>query len=73
MTDDFTASETSAASAAAQTMEGIKHAGQRIGAAIETGLEPGMPLDHLATRVREAPLAALAIAFALGVMIGRRR
>ena len=31
-----------------------------------------MPLDNLARAVREAPLAALAVAFMVGVVFGRR-
>jgi hypothetical protein len=32
-----------------------------------------MPLDILAKRVREAPLAVLSLAFMVGVLVGRRR
>jgi hypothetical protein len=73
MTDEFTAPEEPAQSAVSQAVDGIKSASQRVSDTIETGLEPGMPLDILATHVREAPLAALAVAFMLGVLVGRRR
>lgn len=73
MTDDFTGPDYSKPSAASQAMDGIRAAGQQVSDAIETGREPGMPLDILAQRVREAPLAALAVAFMVGVLVGRRR
>jgi hypothetical protein len=38
-------------------MDEIRAAGQQVSDAIGTGREPGMPLDILARRVREAPLA----------------
>jgi hypothetical protein len=41
--------------------------------AIETGKQPGMPLDILANAVRKAPLAALGIAFLLGFMFAQPR
>lgn len=44
-----------------------------IGDAIEAGRQPGAPLDRLAGWAREAPLHALAVAFLVGVVLGRRR
>jgi hypothetical protein len=44
-----------------------------IGDAIEAGRQPGAPLDRLAEWAREAPLHALAVAFLVGVVLGRRR
>jgi ElaB/YqjD/DUF883 family membrane-anchored ribosome-binding protein len=44
-----------------------------IGNAIEAGRQPGAPLDRLAEWAREAPLHALAVAFLVGVVLGRRR
>jgi hypothetical protein len=73
MSDDFTTPEEPAQSAISQVADGIQSASQRISDAIETGQQPGMPLDILAARVRGAPLAALAIAFLVGVLAGRRR
>jgi hypothetical protein len=46
---------------------------QTIGNAIEAGRQPGAPLDRLAEWAREAPLHALAVAFLVGVVLGRRR
>ncbi|GIQ74114.1 hypothetical protein ACVIGA_001819 [Bradyrhizobium sp. USDA 3240] len=41
--------------------------------AIESGRQPGRPLDRLAHWAREAPLQALSVAFLFGVLFGRRR
>jgi hypothetical protein len=71
MTDDFTAPPEEPTSTS--KIDGIKDAGSTVGDAIETGLEPGMPLDIVVTAVRQAPLAALGIAFMLGVVFGRPR
>jgi hypothetical protein len=60
-------------SAGERAAETIKAASQGVNRAIETGREPGMPLDILSKMVREAPLHSLAIAFLLGVAVGRRR
>jgi hypothetical protein len=40
--------------------------------AIDAGREPGMPLDVVAKAVRQAPLAALGIAFMVGLVFARR-
>jgi len=56
-----------------KVVDGIQSASQRVSDAIETGRRPGMPLDTLARATREAPLAALAIAFMLGLTFARRR
>lgn len=60
-------------SAGERAAETIKAASQAANRAIETGREPGMPLDILSKMVREAPLSSLAIAFLLGVAVSRRR
>jgi hypothetical protein len=70
MTDDYTTSPEEP-STASKIVDGIKVAGSTVGDAIETGLEPGMPLDIVVKAVREAPLAALGIAFMLGVVFAR--
>jgi hypothetical protein len=72
MTNDFTAPPEEP-STASKIVDGIKEAGSTVGDAIETGLEPGMPLDIVVTAVRQAPLAALGIAFMLGVVFARPR
>jgi hypothetical protein len=59
-----------AVQAAAQT---VKETSQSVADAIEAGRQPGAPLDRLARWAREAPLHALAVAFLVGVMLGRRR
>ena len=41
--------------------------------AIEQARQPGEPLDRLAQWTRAAPLHSLAIAFLVGIVIGRRR
>jgi hypothetical protein len=73
MTDDFTTPEEPVQPAVSRMVDGIRSASQHVTDAIETGRKPGMPLDILAARVREAPLAALAIAFLLGVAVARQR
>jgi hypothetical protein len=60
-------------STATKIADGIKVASATVSDAIETGKQPGMPLDILANAVREAPLAALEIAFLVGVMFARPR
>jgi hypothetical protein len=71
--DGITSDEPAGKSAAARAAETIQSASHRVSNAIETGREPGMPLDILSRLVREAPLHSLAIAFLLGVAISRRR
>jgi hypothetical protein len=58
---------------AAKVVDGIKTATGAISGAIEAGRKPGMPLHTLAKAVRQAPLAALAIAFMVGVVFARPR
>jgi hypothetical protein len=72
MPDDFTIPPEEP-STASQIVEGIKVAGSAVGDAIETGRQPGMPLDIVAKAARQAPLAALGIAFVLGVVLARPR
>jgi hypothetical protein len=60
-------------STAAKIADGIKGVSATLSDVIETGREPGMPLDILANAVRQAPLAALGIAFLLGAMFARPR
>jgi hypothetical protein len=74
MSDNFNTTEEQAQSAVSQAADCIRSTHQRVGDAIDkTGLEPGMPLESVATRIREAPLAPLAAAFMMGVLVGRRR
>jgi hypothetical protein len=53
--------------------DGIQVASAIVSDAIETGRQPGMPLDILARAVREAPLAAIGIAFLIGVVFAKPR
>jgi hypothetical protein len=69
MTDDFTT--TQEPSTATKIADGIKVASATVSDAIETGRQPGMPLDVVANAVRQAPLTALGIAFLVGVMFAR--
>jgi hypothetical protein len=41
--------------------------------AIEEARQPGAPLDRLAQWTRAAPLHSLAVAFLVGIVLGRRR
>ena len=70
MTDDFVLLPEEP-STAAKVADGIKTATGAVSDAIEAGREPGMPLDVVAKAVRQAPLAALAIAFMVGVVFAR--
>jgi hypothetical protein len=70
MTDDFN-TPLEEPGTASKIVDGIKVASSAVGDAIETGLEPGMPLDIVVRAVREAPLAALGIAFMLGFVFAR--
>jgi hypothetical protein len=73
MSDDFITPDEPTQSAISQVADGIQSASQGISDAIARGRQPGMPLDTLAARMREVPLAALPIAFMVGVLVGRRR
>lgn len=72
MTDIYTSSE-GEPSVAAKAIDGIQSTAATVTRAVEAARQPGMPLDRLAARVRETPLAALAVAFLLGVIVTRRR
>jgi hypothetical protein len=74
MSDEFTTPQNEPTeSTAARVVEGIQAASRHVSDAIETGRQPGMPLDILAGMVREAPLAALGIAFMVGVVFATPR
>lgn len=55
-----------------EAIDTLKSAIARVRAAIEAARKPGMPLSILSNVAREAPLGSLAIAFLLGVAMGRR-
>ena len=57
----------------AQATEVVKSVVACVGDAIDQGRKPGMPLSVLSNVTREAPLAALLVAFVLGVAVARRR
>ena len=71
MTDDFTTPE--GPSTVEQVIDGVRHTAQQMGEAVTEARKPGMPLDVLADAVRQAPLASLAVAFMIGVVVGRKR
>jgi hypothetical protein len=74
VSDDFTIPPvTSAESVIADVADTIMSAARQVNQAIESGRRPGMPLDVLAAKTRRAPLAALSIAFLLGMVVARRR
>jgi ElaB/YqjD/DUF883 family membrane-anchored ribosome-binding protein len=58
-----------AVEAATQT---VKETTQSVSNAIEAGRQLGAPLNRLAHWAQEAPLHALAVAFLVGVLLGRR-
>jgi hypothetical protein len=53
-------------------IDALKSAIARVQATIDAGRQPGMPLSVLSNIAREAPLGSLAIAFMIGIAIGRR-
>jgi ElaB/YqjD/DUF883 family membrane-anchored ribosome-binding protein len=57
-----------AVQAATQT---VKETTQSVADAIEAGRHPSAPLDRLARWAQEAPLHAVAVAFLVGVLLGR--
>ena len=59
--------------AAEKVAEAAKETVHRVGAAIDAGRRPGMPLSILSNIAREAPLGSLLVAFMLGVAFARRR
>jgi hypothetical protein len=71
MTDDFKLLPEEPRTAA-KVADGIKTATGVVSDAIDAGREPGMPLDVVAKAVRQAPLAALGIAFMVGLVFARR-
>jgi hypothetical protein len=72
MTDDFVLLPEESGTAA-KIVGGIQTTAGAVSGAIETGSEPGMPLDVLAKAVRNSPLTALGIAFLLGAVFARPR
>jgi ElaB/YqjD/DUF883 family membrane-anchored ribosome-binding protein len=53
--------------------ETVKATSQTLSEAVDAGRQPGAPLDRLARWTREAPLSAVAVAFLIGMLVGRRR
>ncbi len=73
MTDDQTPSVTEQLSDVTSTVtESVKSAASTIRSAIEEGRRPGNSLDTLSKVVRQAPLAALVVAFLVGRASKRR-
>lgn len=55
------------------TTEKVNATTRAVADAIEAGRQPGAPLDRLARWAREAPLHSIAVAFLIGIILGRRR
>jgi len=53
-------------------IDALKSAAARAKGAIDAGRQPGMPLSVLSNVAREAPLGSLALAFLIGIAVGRR-
>lgn len=53
-------------------IDALKSAAAQAKGVIDAGRQPGMPLSILTNVAREAPLGSLALAFLIGVAIGRR-
>jgi hypothetical protein len=53
-------------------IDALKSAIGRAKATIDAGRQPGMPLSVLSNVAREAPLGSLALAFLIGIAVGRR-
>ena len=53
-------------------IDALKAAAARVKATIDAARQPGMPLSVLSNIAREAPLGSLAIAFMIGIAVGRR-
>jgi hypothetical protein len=53
-------------------IDALKSAIARAKAAFDAARQPGMPLSVLSNVAKEAPLGSLAIAFLVGIAIGRR-
>ena len=62
-----------AADAVHDAAEAVQTTTESVAATIEDSKRPGGMLDQLARFAREAPLRSLAIAFAVGLIVGRRR
>ena len=60
-------------SAIGRASEPVTHAATGVGDAVEEGQARGQSADIVRGMVRQAPLLALASAFLMGVLIGRRR
>ena len=58
--------------ATTDAIDALKSAIGRVRAAIDAGRQPGMPLSVLSNVAREAPLGSLALAFLIGIAVGRR-
>jgi len=55
-----------------EAIDALKSAIARAKATIDAGRQPGMPLSVLSNVAREAPLGSLALAFLIGIAVGRR-
>jgi hypothetical protein len=55
-----------------EAIDALKSAAAGAKATIDAGRQPGMPLSVLSNVAREAPLGSLALAFLIGIAVGRR-
>ena len=55
-----------------EAIDALRSAAARAKGAIDAGRRPGMPLSVLSNVAREAPLGSLALAFLIGIAVGRR-
>lgn len=56
-----------------QAIGALRDAADRLSTAVNDARQPGKPLDTVSRVTREAPLAALFVAFLFGVAVARRR
>jgi hypothetical protein len=62
----------SSKSAVHPASETIRNAARSVREALDEGRAPGQSADKVRAMVREAPLLALASAFLVGILVGRR-
>jgi hypothetical protein len=73
MTDDPQTMFDKATAAVNDAAETVQTTTESIASAIDNSRRPGGVLDRVSRFTREAPLRSLAIAFALGLVLARRR
>ncbi len=56
-----------------QASQSVRNAAKSVREVLDEGHVPGQSADKIRAMVREAPLLALASAFLMGILFGRRR